>query len=382
MAIPNLDFDRLRRLLQSVFALRQSESGILILVDLPDHRVPDHPDWEDRRRIAQEWFRELTDNQSRTPFQSVRMATYENVGSDNAELPQSCALVSSGRAALAAGGTGGVSVVLEELLKISSVVLAVTEFSATAPLKNLAKRLGFRGATLPGFTRAMIPALGLDYEKVHSRVLEFKQRLDRAQAARIRFSTATKQNELLLDLRFRNGHASGGLIREAGTVANLPSGEAYIVPYEGERAGQASRSAGELPVQFENEIVVYRIEANRAREVLTTGSHSDSERRRLKQEPAYGNIAELGFGVLGEWGVEAVGSTLLDEKLGLHIAFGRSDHFGGITGPSAFSDPKRVVHIDRVYVPSVQPLVQLEEVILEYPDAQSEPILRSGQYVV
>ena len=66
------------------------------------------------------------------------------------------------------------------------------------------------------------------------------------------------------------------------------------------------------------------------------GTRSDVQRAKLDAEPAYGNIAELGIGVLGEWGVEAVGSTLLDEKLGLHIAFGRSDHFGGATAPASF----------------------------------------------
>jgi leucyl aminopeptidase (aminopeptidase T) len=187
---------------------------------------------------------------------------------------------------------------------------------------------------------------------------------------------------LTLDLRYRTAHASGGLIREAGTVGNLPSGEAYIVPYEGERSGEPSRTAGELPVQFGNEIVLYRLEGNRAVEVLSRGAAADLESAKLRDEPAYGNIAELGLGVLGEWGVTAVGSILLDEKLGLHIAFGRSEHFGGVTSPSSFRSPGNVVHIDRVYVPSSQPRVQVEEVSLTYENGIREAIMLKGKYIV
>lgn len=171
-------------------------------------------------------------------------------------------------------------------------------------------------------------------------------------------------------------------MREPGMVGNLPSGEAYIVPYEGELAAEPSRTTGELPVQFGDEIVVYRLERNRAVEVLSSGPASEQERQRLAEEPAYGNIAEVGIGVLGEWGVQAVGSTLLDEKLGLHIAFGRSDHFGGVTSPASFRDPARVVHIDRVYVPSTQPLVSVREAAFSYPDGARETIIERGKYVV
>ena len=55
---------------------------------------------------------------------------------------------------------------------------------------------------------------------------------------------------------------------------------------------------------------------------------------------------ELGLGVLAAFGVKPIGKVLLDEKLGLHIAFGRSEHFGGRVGPGNFSSPDAVIHID------------------------------------
>jgi leucyl aminopeptidase (aminopeptidase T) len=305
---------------------------------------------------------------------------YENVGSHNNDLPAQIQVIERATPM----GTNVEHEVLSpaDLLGSSSVVVALTELSATAPLKNLAKVCGFRGATLPGFTREMIPALSLDYAKVNARVLELKERMDRAERATVHLSTGGQKYTSHYDLRYRSGIASGGLMREPQIVGNLPSGEAYVAPYEGERPNEPSSTSGILPVQFGDEVVLYRLESNMAIDVESTGKYSDAEKMKLKEEPAYGNIAELGIGVLGEWGVKAIGSTLLDEKLGLHIAFGRSDHIGGVTGPASFRNPKNVIHIDRIYVPSVQPLIDVDEVVFEYPGGTAETILRAGTCVV
>jgi hypothetical protein len=374
----NLTFAQLFELLKCVFALRNEEKALTILVDLPNEKLKDHPAWKDRREIATDWYIQLKSN--RTPFSSVNLCIYENVGSNNADLPLEVSLIKGETIALSP--STGVRVSMHDLLQSTSVILALTELSATAPLKMLAKKYLFRGATLPGFLRNMIPALSLDYEKVNARVMEFKERLDRAEGAMIHLCSESKEYRVYLDLRFRTAHASGGLMREPGTVGNLPSGEAYIVPYEGENPNEPSKSSGILPVQFNGSIVAYKLEANRATSVLSEGPQSDAEQKKLLEEPAYGNIAELGIGVLGEWGIQPVGSTLLDEKLGLHIAFGRSEHFGGITSPAFFRDPKNVIHIDRVYIPSVQPMILVKEFSLVYGGDQKERIIDSGNYVI
>jgi hypothetical protein len=377
----NLDYDQLRALLDSVFALRDDERWLTLLVDLPDERVPDTDAWRDRRAIASEWFALLRAGRSALPFTDAVCCTYPNVGSNNNDLPRLASVTREGIGGFGSA-EGDARMEMRTILESSSVVLAPTQLSATAPLKVLARELGFRGATLPGFSRQMLPVLALDYEKVNARVVEFRDRMDRAEGVAVRLVADGREYGSFFDLRFRGGHASGGLLREPGTVGNLPSGEAYIVPYEGEREGEPSRTGGELPVQFGDEIVVYRLEENRAVAVLTTGPRSEDERRLLAEEPAYGNMAEVGIGVLGEWGVQAVGSTLLDEKLGLHIAFGRSDHFGGVTSPASFRDRGRVVHIDRVYVESVQPRVAVREVAFDYGGGETEAIMRDGGFVV
>ena len=112
------------------------------------------------------------------------------------------------------------------------------------------------------------------------------------------------------------------------------------------------------------------------------GPMARREAEHLAAEPAYGNLAELGLGVLAAFGVKPIGKVLLDEKLGLHIAFGRSEHFGGQVGPRDFSSPDAVIHIDRVYVPETQPDVVVRRADLIMDDGMVMPLMRDGQYVV
>ena len=321
----------------------------------------------------------------------VHLYVYRNAHTNNGELPSTLWRLDAVSAlgnlpATAEDMAQQPTIALEEVLSSHPLFVAPTQFSATAPLKLAARRYPFRAATMPGFSRAMIPALRLDYEEINRRVHLLKTLLDDATSATCRFLVdASTQREFVIDLRHRTAHASGGVFPDLGVAGNLPSGETYIVPYEGEIEGDASRTSGLLPVELEGEVVTYRIEQNRAVEVLQPeGSKvASQEAQRIVQEPAYANIAELGLGVLDAFGVEPTGEILLDEKLGLHIAFGRSDHFGGQVGPSQFSSADAVVHIDRVYVPRIQPRVRaLSGVELEASNGTRVPIMQEGRYVV
>jgi len=259
------------------------------------------------------------------------------------------------------------------------ILLAPTEFSTTAPLKLQAKTYGYRAATMPGFAASMLPALRLDFGEIDRQVQALKRRLDRATGADVEFAVGGAVHRLHLDLRYRTAHASGGLFPEPAMAGNLPSGEAYIVPYEGEK-GEPSRTAGLLPVQLGSEVVLYRIERNKAVAVESRGPKSAEEAEKIRTEPAYANIAEAGFGVLSAMGIRPIGEMLLDEKLGFHIAFGRSDHFGGAIGPKDFSSPDKVIHIDRIYIPETQPQVQVRSIDVLDADGSRERLMENGSY--
>ncbi len=381
MAEDALSTAELVDLVRRVFAPREDDRGLLVLIDLPDEDVPDHGAWAVRREMAADWARRLDEAKGPLGLARVGVALYRNVKRPNQELPSLARLHGGGPLPRDAASLKGAPVPFEELFAGYDIFLAPTEFSATAPLKNAARRHGFRAATMPGLAPAMFPALRLDWTEVDARCRALKERLDAADAARFVFEAAGQRHELLLDLRFRTAHASGGLLHERGTAGNLPSGESYVAPYEGERDGAPSRSAGTLPLELDGELVVYRIEGNRVVEVGGSGPAARAERHDLAAEPAYGNVAELGLGILRDYGIGPIGELLLDEKLGLHIAFGRSDHLGGVTGPDAWHDPSRVVHIDRVFIPEVMPRVAVRELDLVAADGAAEPLMRDGVYV-
>ncbi len=379
---PNLTDGELLSLIGRVFHPLATDTGIAIVTDLPATRSDDNPDWQRRRELALDWARRLDGMSAELGF-GADFYLYQSVGFNNANLPPAAWPHRGERLPASAEYFDTVTAEpFESVFSAHSILIAPTEFSTTAPLKIAAARYGFRAATMPGFSTAMVDALKLDYLEVDRRVRRMKALLDRASSAYFRFETDAGAVMLELDLRHRLAHASSGVVKVPGTAGNLPSGEAYIVPYEGEINGDNSRSAGVLPVQLGDEVVTFRIEGNRAVAVESKGAASRQQAAYLAREPAYGNLAELGLGVLADFGIQPIGQLLLDEKLGLHIAFGRSDHFGGQVGPDQFSSPEEAVHIDRVYLTETQPKVQIRSMVLEMPGGDTLPVMRDQRYAV
>ena len=379
-----LDAAELKALVQSVFSLGDKDRHLLFIVDLPDEKLPDNDLWRTRRSLAESWRNELDAVKAELGLESVRLLAYPNVLSNNADLPSWGVFVHNGLVDLSTAKLEAMDdhVEIESVLADVQIVMAPTQLSTTAPLKLLAKKHHFRAATMPGFAPSMVPALRIDYEEVNRRVHLIKDQVTTATAMDIRFTVDhTTEYDLHFDLRHRQGHASGGRFPDMGVAGNLPSGESYIVPYEGE-LDDISQSAGVLPVQLEDEVVLYRIKQNKAVEILSQGPKSTEEAQYIVDEPAYANISELGFGVLKDFGLSPTGVILLDEKLGLHIAFGRSDHFGGAVGVKDFSSPEAVVHIDRIYIPETAPRVHADWVRLTLPDGSTELLMKDGAYTL
>ncbi|MFC1570052.1 hypothetical protein ACFL4L_07435 [bacterium] len=370
-------------LIKSVFQPGHNDKDFGILIDLPDTSYPDTPAWKIRRQLAIQWAEILKTARNELGFDQVNCYFYPNVHNNNADLPQTfytCPQYPN-QAELSWIQHNGNQISLQQLCSQTQILLAPTQFSATAPLKVLAKQYNFRAATMPGFSEKMIPALRLDYSEINQRVHDLKDLLDPSEAVKIIFTVDDKLFECYFDLRFRQAHASGGRFPEPGIAGNLPSGECYIVPYEGELKAH-SLSEGILPVQFGEEVVLYKIKKNKAVDILSEGSVSDQERIKIQREPAYANIAEIGFGILDDFGLTPIGEILLDEKLGLHIAFGRSDHFGGAVGPKDFTTPDSVCHLDRIYLPQLQSRITVKTVDLIDNSGHVQRLMEDGQYTI
>ncbi len=379
----NMTEKELVGLVQTVFPPLPHDRVLGVLVDLPRNEKEDNPDWQKRRQIAKQWQRMLLNHLEDLNLKAIVLYAYPRVEKNNANLPDHITLIEGELPDTSSDlDRAGKKTTLHQMFSKTQLFLAPTEYSTTAPLKVAAQKYHFRAATMPGFNERMVPALRLNYEEINHRLQILKEKLDAAVSAVIHFIVEGHERyELVIDLRFRKATVSGGRFSTAGQVGNLPSGETYIVPYEGE-LHDTSRSEGILPVQFKDEVVLFRIAKNRARAVISQSKESQAQRKQLEEEPAYGNLAELGFGILRDFGIKPINEILLDEKLGLHIGFGRSDHFGGAVGEGHFSSAEAMIHIDRIYIPECQPKISIHMLALNYEHNQSEIIIKDDDYTI
>lgn len=357
----------LEKLLIDVFGPQPGEK-VLVMTDLPHGEWTDNEKWAARREMATEWYSAFQRLGAKLGFSVHPLLTYAATGAHSAPLPQE-------------GEMDGESVCLGDILSDTDIAVALTEYSATAPLINFGQKLPkLRSASMPRVMRSMEQtALAADYSEVARKSHILADKLSQAVSAKAEFSTG---HQMYFDLRYRKAEADDGQLhtdKKGIRLINLPSGEAFIAPYEGEVEGQLSRTKGMIPVMADDELVLFRVEENRIVEVIGDGPQAAQKRDYFAVDQARCNIAELGLGCNDKAVIS--GSVLEDEKvLGLHWAYGRSDHIGGTVGVADFSDPSHVVHHDIVYPKGGH--IEIASLVLEYEEGTSEEIIKAGQYTI
>lgn len=357
----------LEKLIVDVFDPQPGEK-VLVMMDLPHGQLSDYEGWAERREMASEWQAAFQQLESELEISVHPLLTYPATGAHNGPLP-------------AEGEMDGQPVRFEEIFADTNIVVALTQYSATAPLVGYTQQFpNLRVASMPMVSRSMEEtALSANYSEVARKSHILETRLDQAVGAKVVFSTG---HEMYFDLRYRDAHADDGQLHgeKAGArVINLPSGEAYIAPYEGELEGEPSRTEGTIPVMLGDELVLGRVEENRIAEVIGDGPEAAEARDYLATDAALRNVAELGLGCNDK--AVVTGNVLEDEKvMGMHWAFGLSEHLGGTVGVDDFRDPGLAEHRDWVY-PKGGAIV-IGSLVLEYEDGTSEEIIKDGEYTI
>jgi hypothetical protein len=353
----------LRKLFIDVFDPQPGETTGVI-VDIPRGDLTDNEEWKQRRAMAERWREALGRLGEERSFQVLPLISFEATGMNNAQLPVDA--VEDGRV-----------VSLEELGARATLLLAMTEFSASAPLIGLTGRFPtLRVASMPRVAPEMeSTALAADYAHVARSCARLCERLAKTSLAEIEFSTGDR---FRFDFHFRVPEVDDGRLpgdAPAPRLINLPSGEAFTAAYEGEK-DQPSLTSGTLPIPWQREVVRLRVEQNRVQEVVGSTAGANNLRDFLFQDPARCNVAELGLGcnpMARVWG-----NVLEDEKAGPHIALGRSEHLGGATGPDAFRDPRNVWHEDFVYARDCP--IQISRLVLLDSSGHGESLYTNGSY--
>jgi len=240
-----------------------------------------------------------------------------------------------------------------DLMKKVDVVLCPTSKSLThTDARRNASGAGARVATLPGVTEEiMIRCMNADYNKIAARTFKLCAMLEKTNTIRV---TAPGGTEISMPIKGRHAHASSGLFRERGLWGNLPTGESYLAPLEGESNGVVVVDGSMASVGIIKEPIRIIVKDGFATEI--TGA---DEARRLREllEPhgreAY-TVAEFGIGTNDK--AILTGNILEDEKVmgTIHIAFGDNKSMGGsvrvashldglIKGPTVWFDDKMIM---------------------------------------
>jgi leucyl aminopeptidase (aminopeptidase T) len=336
------------------------------MYDEPHGDVTDNQNWQDRRAMAEEWRDRLAEMAHRWDIKVNPIVIYKATGGNNADLPEECEM-------------GEQKAKFEDVIKSSTIVLAMPEFSATAPLYGYSKASDkLRVGSMPGVARFMQESgLSADYAAIAEKAKMLGEVFDKAIAAEVEFSTGHK---CYFDLPPENhAHMDDGILHpdKAGTdasLSNLPAGEVYCVPNENDD----SKTEGELPVKLDNEVAVYVVKNNRIVDVKGESKEAAEMRENFKADPAWQNIAEFAVGLNDK--AKVTGIILEDEKAGFHWAYGRSDHFGGKVGVKDFTSPQNVVHMDVVY--AKESPITCAKLDMIFPDNTRKTLIVNGDLQV
>ena len=212
-----------------------------------------------------------------------------------------------------------------EAMAAADVLMAPTVQSLSHTVaRKRASDAGARVATLPGVTEEMLArVMSADMAGLRRKGHAVAEALDRASEARITDANGT---DLRLELSGREAIPDTGELTEPGAFGNLPCGEAFISPADGQGTLVIDGSlAGIGLVEQPVELVVEGGHLTSARggqgmaflELLTRHGEDAT------------TIAELGIGT-NEKAI-LTGEILEDEKIGgtCHVAFGASAGIGG-----------------------------------------------------
>ena len=288
---------------------------------------------------------------------------YQETGGSNLDLPDR-AVAPDGR-----------EVNLErEVYPSYDIILCISTHSATAPLTALAKRHGFRGATLHGVNDIILRSgLAVDYNEVSRDAEKLRLALTWADHFEIDFALVDDTHTLRLECGRQEAQKSHGIcLADEPDVANLPAGEVYFVPTGGQGAFPMQYADGTLGLQ---QVSSGRI--NGATLICGDQAVIDAHNAKLADDPVTGELGELGFGTQV---LPVSGRDIQDEKIlgTMHVATGRSDHLGGNLTPDKFAKAQNATHDDILFSASKTPDITVTQVRM-HRDGDSIVVLENYQ---
>lgn len=369
MDLPHFPPFCLARLLRNTFRPRPGER-ICILIDLPELGLANgwaflgDERFSIQRHAHDSFYKALHDGvMTELGLVGGEFFAYQETGGSNLDLPDR-AVAPDGR-----------EVSLErDIYPNYDIILCISTHSATAPLTALAKRHGFRGATLHGVNDIILRSgLAVDYNEVSRDAEKLRLALTWADHFEIDFALVDDTHTLRLECGRQEAQKSHGIcLADEPDVANLPAGEVYFVPTGGQGAFPMQYADGTLGLQ---QVSGGRI--NGATLICGDQAVIDAHNAKLADDPVTGELGELGFGTQV---LPVSGRDIQDEKIlgTMHVATGRSDHLGGNLTPDKFAKAQNATHDDILFSPSKTPDITVTQVRM-HRDGDSIVVLENYQ---
>ncbi|HCY58046.1 MAG TPA: hypothetical protein DHU78_04230, partial [Opitutae bacterium] len=238
------------------------------------------------------------------------------------------------------------------------IILAITDYSLTAPLTAMAKVHDFRGATLHGVNDIILGSgLAVDYTIISEQAEVFRNTLDKTDSFELNFQIEESSFTLNIECNGQTAQKSHGLCPPGKPdIANLPAGEVYFVP---------ENASGSFPFRYSDGTLAEMVVVDGAikKAIFISGDQTliDERNLQLSEDPATGIIGELGFGTQL---LPFSGKDIQDEKIlgTCHVATGRSDHLGGNLTPELFNSRLNASHDDILFAPPKTPEITVTSV--------------------
>jgi aminopeptidase len=247
-----------------------------------------------------------------------------------------------------------------ELMAKADVVLCPTSKSLThTDARRSASAAGARVATLPGVTEdIMVRCMNADYHRIAERTHHLCAMMEQTAVIRVESPAGT---DVRLPIAGRRAHASSGLFRERGQSGNLPTGEAYLAPLEGQSSGVVVVDGSMAGIGVVTQPIRIVVENGYATEI-TGGAQAEKLIALLEPHGRDArNVAEFGIGTNDR--AELTGVILEDEKVmgTIHIAFGDNKSMGGtirvashldglVKYPTVWFDDRKIMDAGRLLV--------------------------------
>jgi aminopeptidase len=247
-----------------------------------------------------------------------------------------------------------------ELMRIMDVVLCPTSKSLThTDARRAATAAGARVGTLPGVTEdIMVRCMNADYHRIAERTHRLCTLMEQTSVIRVQAPGGT---DVRLPSAGRKAHASSGLFRERGQWGNLPTGEAYLAPLEGQSSGVVVVDGSMAGVGVTTTPIRIVVHGGFATEI-TGGPEAD---RLIALLEPHGRdartVAEFGIGTNDR--ARLTGVILEDEKVmgTIHVAFGDNKSMGGtvrvashldglVKQPTVWFDDRMIMDAGRLLV--------------------------------